>query len=73
MTVNRIFLHFNSVSKQESRYDRAVRWREQAQSVVEHIEDSDLDMVFAMLVEVLRDLTIEFADIVDKIEDARPQ
>ena len=38
MTVNRILLHFNSASKQESRYEQAVRWREQAQSVVDRIE-----------------------------------
>jgi len=38
MTVNRILLHFNSGTKQESRYAQAVRWNEQAQSVVDRIE-----------------------------------
>jgi hypothetical protein len=38
MSINRVLLHFNSASKSESRYDQAVRWREQAQAVVDRIE-----------------------------------
>ena len=37
MTVNRVLLHFRA-TKQESRYEQAVRWREQAQAVIDRIE-----------------------------------
>ena len=107
MTVNRVLLHFNSASKQETRYEQAVRWREQAQSVVDRIEavvgedplrwwlmsaasladdespfcmqvfdggfkididNPDLESVSASLIDALRELVIEYADVADKLE-----
>ena len=38
MTVNRVLLYLNSVSKQESSFLRIARWHEEANAVSEHLD-----------------------------------